>query len=1590
MNKLFKFAAAVSAMLATLSISACAAEFEKTSTYTDGQFTDVPASEWYAAEVKSTYELGLMNGKSSTIFAPDGKVTVAEGITIASRVHANYNGKTIEAVQGDNWYDMYVAYALENGLIEDGHFENYDRSIMRYEVAEMFANSMPADYFNEINEIKDIPDVAETEEYYDDLLMLYKAGILLGSDEYGNFYATNPITRSETAAIINRVALPQNRKTGTLKQYGNRDQAVFLIDDESYGLAPHGARVFGSGWLLEDIHTTAFNTNGSTSATLIDSFDDSSVLAHRDVKVQTRGVVKTEIKLYSSGNGARILFVDSDGKAFLEASQKDGKIFINGDKQYDTGFEFIKGDIWLYFELSLDNDTVYVAANGREIGTYPTIASKDLARLTVATSDNEKLTLTLKETHMYVNYDVYDSFSMTGTGEAPFGWTVNGNVTASPIFTGSSDTGVLITNAGTASKKFDAVSGKFVYETFVLVPKGQSAYVALLNGGAEALKVEAASDGRFVASGYEVRKFNNEVWQQIRVEADTYSDTALIKINGKKCITVPFTSDSVDEIVVGFDGNGEMRFDNVELFNVFDYADYTPVPVPVNDDEWYVGMSVCSLWREGTHYGWRCVDGYPEAEPVLGFYDEGLPEVADWEIKFLVEHGYDFQHYCWYLGSQGNAPIKDTRLSSAIVDGYFHAKYSDMMKMSIMWENASCSYRDSANFRKYVWPYWCEWYFSDSRYMTIDNKPVLTIYQVPKFITNMGGEQGAKDAIAFMDEEIKKLGFDGMIIIGCVRVDNTDAATLQKYKDMGFDGYICYTLGENSYSADFQKERMTAASEKDFVTFFPGIGVGFNDIGWTEIRTPNATPEAHKEVMKWVKSDYMSLIAERTEDSWMSHFVMNNTWNEYGEGHYIMPAGLNGFGYVDANRAVFSKVSGHDDSAHFDVVLTDNQKSRLGYLYAGTHTSMRKLELEADADSNTNNELIKEWNFEDESNMSQWEFLMNVKNIKYDSEEKAFYGETTTNDGAIKNLGGDTSKIDASKARFCRIVMKLGGGITSNGELYFMQDGDTNWSSSKGYSFGIPGKDGYQEIVIDLYKNDYWNGTISQLRFDPCGTPSEFYLKSIQFYSEKAKNTFNINVDGTDMYIKPSCVLKTDKEVYIAGNPSEGFYSLQNLYHVWNRKTGKLYIKTFTGTEFDFTVGSDTALVNGKETKLDRAVDTYDGLVRVPLYFIYDNSGIEYEKTDDGVSVVVRGEEVKDAITSRVDNQWEFNVAGDNENWNIACASGGVSDGNIFFTSTSVSSTASGYDPQIQNKSIYMEAKSHTMLDIRLRAEYIGEPFDKTLSVYFATGTDTALSEKKTVRAKLDELEPDEEGYYNITLDMSSNELWTGKINTIRVDPTNSNGYFEIDYIRFRMDPDLEEQLAAEKEKEELEKKLLMAADEGAPFYMANPDAEGGSDNLGGYSPNGECTIVKDDEIEGNHAYLVKATVKDKKSWTYFIVKTRFKPGVTYKVEYDIKAVSDQNGEDITNAAFSPNFRYTDKLADGTVKSGADHPISEGTVKTSTGDGWVHVSCTHTVSVNSTDRSTDQFTIYADPGGDDITPSNRTYMLDNFKISVVE
>ena len=375
------------------------AAFEKVNTY-DNNFSDVKDTNWFAKDVKSAYELGFMNGKAEGLFDPNGNVTVAEGITMAARVHAIYNGNEIkkeeapaaapagdeirfdfdtmdghrlnhavgdvedgilvmkpdapnaggnfdlgvfmdevsidasvyktmkvrmkrEALENINerretfeiffgseenstlgaegnflytaikdattlddwyeytfdmsaaagwkgnivqvrfdptnnngeyfidyivftsasapkveepkkdpkWYDMYVDYAVANGIITKTTFGNYDKNISRADLANLFAKALPESYFNAINDIKGIPDVKKTDKYAKELLMLYNAGVVLG-DADGNFKPASDIMRSEVAAIINRVALPESRVTGTVDAVWEEDKPVTPVTPE--------------------------------------------------------------------------------------------------------------------------------------------------------------------------------------------------------------------------------------------------------------------------------------------------------------------------------------------------------------------------------------------------------------------------------------------------------------------------------------------------------------------------------------------------------------------------------------------------------------------------------------------------------------------------------------------------------------------------------------------------------------------------------------------------------------------------------------------------------------------------------------------------------------------------------------------------------------------------------------------------------------------------------------------------------------------------------------------------------------------------------------------------------------------------------------------------------------------------------------------------------------------------------------------------------------------------------------------------------------------------------------------------------------
>ena len=182
-------------------------------------FEDVPSSKWYAQYVQLAVEIGLVEGKSATIYGPNDDIKLSETIALACRMHNIYYGGTGELPKGeDRWYWPSVEYAIENGIIRAGEYDNYSRPATRREFAAILAHCIPEEELPAINLVEDnaIPDVAVGDFRGEDIYMLYRAGILEGNNGDGTFNPESRIKRSEVAAIIVRLARTELRKRLTL------------------------------------------------------------------------------------------------------------------------------------------------------------------------------------------------------------------------------------------------------------------------------------------------------------------------------------------------------------------------------------------------------------------------------------------------------------------------------------------------------------------------------------------------------------------------------------------------------------------------------------------------------------------------------------------------------------------------------------------------------------------------------------------------------------------------------------------------------------------------------------------------------------------------------------------------------------------------------------------------------------------------------------------------------------------------------------------------------------------------------------------------------------------------------------------------------------------------------------------------------------------------------------------------------------------------------------------------------------------------------------------------------------------------------
>ena len=345
---------------------------------------------------------------------------------------------------------------------------------------------------------------------------------------------------------------------------------------------------------------------------------------------------------------------------------------------------------------------------------------------------------------------------------------------------------------------------------------------------------------------------------------------------------------------------------------------YVPEPMPARTD--YIGlMHYCALWKEGTHYGWGRIEPWPERRPAIGWYDEGTPEVADWHIKYALDHGISGFIYCWYRTDL--EPEIHQMLGHAIHEGLHEARYRDRFRYTIMWENGCAEgVKDADDLLDNLFPFWMENYFTHPSYLRIDNCPVLFVWRPEKVGPQLGGAANTRRAFGAMRDACRRRGFDGLRIIGCL--DRANPVLQERLAAEGWDATSGYGLrpeGEATVGSDCEgipysdhaatlklyRREWEARRDAGPLPDIPNVMMGWDPRPWhgAGTRTYRASPTAAS--FEAACQDAKALVDAKPTERWDRRLVVFDNWTEFGEGHYAEPTSGFGFGFVNAIKRVF-------------------------------------------------------------------------------------------------------------------------------------------------------------------------------------------------------------------------------------------------------------------------------------------------------------------------------------------------------------------------------------------------------------------------------------------------------------------------------------------------------------------------------------------------------------------------------------------------------------------------------------------------------------------------------------------------------------
>lgn len=934
--------------------------------------------------------------------------------------------------------------------------------------------------------------------------------------------------------------------------------------------APNGIE---SGWEIDN-RAGRPRTELDSSGVLSDVMTDEHSRLIRYFNVVSEGSIdlQFQVNYVYNFNGNVLSLNDAEGNSIYRLVTSEGRFAI---QQIDGSLTYVTQETCMapykvIFRVTadLDTGTAHTWINNVDCGTSALLGSS-IRSLSFETSDE-----TLNETqviggYVQANYAVYEAF------DDPVS-VINCEFENANQLVLRNQAMELPAGVQTA-RDFAPRGGKVVFQTYVYLPENSAGHIRLSDGGQELFAVEMR-DGAFRTADAELKAYSDKLWYHLRLEADLDAHTVTVKVNHqtKGTFALPENITVLNRFELVNTGNTEIGFDDLQVFDLVDYDVPAPV-VPEKENDYILGMNVCSLWRNGEHFGWSAITPYDDLKSVLGYYDEGQPETADWEIRFMAEHGINFEAFCW-LGRDTDQPMKIAWDSTQLNDAYLEAKYSNFVKFCLIWEAQNGSTPNtSTDFRNYFVPYWLEYYFSNPNYMTIDGKPVFMIFGAQTLVNKFGNT--LKDEFDYLRGEVRKLGFEDMLILDCNSYMNT---SLKQY---GFDGWYAYNWGKQGcYFSANESMTMYAVNQNDVYTV-PTISTGFNAIGWSGIRTPVMSLEEFRQTNEWVKNVYLPTYAQK--GTWQEKLIMLSNWNEYGEGTYLMPCeGTHGFGYLDILREMYTT-----GGAHEDIVPNEEQLARITHNYPQDRRVLRQ-------DGTYQRPMSSNVRTVDMT-ADNWHDWMDTNHILED--------ETVDENGRTLYVGDhDDPQLNFSKKFYeglaakdvlaIRVVASIPKGKFM--QLFFGVNGT---GLSEGNSIRIYAEsDEEHEYVFELSSVENWNGQITALRLDPLsGANTHFTIRSITLELQdevpeiivnglRLENTMQIQtVDGVDYMPFDPTVSLIQEYLYT--------------YYEWNHDAQVLTL-TRDGHSYRFAAGSSVAVKDGtEEIPLDGAVFMNSGIPMLPI-----------------------------------------------------------------------------------------------------------------------------------------------------------------------------------------------------------------------------------------------------------------------------------------------------------------------------------------------------------------------------------------------------